>query len=570
MRLSVCLAVLLSTFAAALGAASPAAAAVTRLAEPFSSTTSGDCQATACRLDWALSQAQPGDTVALADGAYAISYRTRASGAFTIRPAAANTQPRLIGQAGLAFPTLELADGARAVGLQIETSAATGLQLETGARGIGLEIFAAGTNSNAVAARLESAPAGTALVNSVARTQSRNAAVEAIDGTTPGSASMINVTAVATGSNSWGVLTDMASQSPVLKNSIVRARAKTLHGRSGTQPIAVSYSNFVTSGAANWTDVGNNQKDVAVTFVDEANGNLRPVAASATIDAGAADGLTVGTEDPDGHARTTGSAPDIGAFEYDAGEPVVVDPTPPPPGAADTEPTTTTTTAGTTPAVTTFTPATAPAGEIVTPGEVAPPARTLPPAVPPVLGTSVSVAATNGAPRVRLPGTTRFVALEDAASIPVGSTVDTNGGRVELASVRDRQGHTQTGEFWGGRFVVRQARTRTPYTELVLAGGSFRGCPRVAASRPVATAAAEPKKKRRSVVRTLWGSDHKGHFRTRGRTSVATVRGTVWGVQDRCDGTLTRVRSGSVLVRENRGREVVVRAGGRHLARRTR
>ncbi len=70
-------------------------------------------------------------------------------------------------------------------------------------------------------------------------------------------------------------------------------------------------------------------------------------------------------------------------------------------------------------------------------------------------------------------------------------------------------------------------------------------------------------------MRSLWGRDHSGRFRTHGRDSVATVRGTTWLTQDRCDGTLTVVKSGAVSVRERRThRTVTVRAGGRHLARR--
>jgi hypothetical protein len=52
---------------------------------------------------------------------------------------------------------------------------------------------------------------------------------------------------------------------------------------------------------------------------------------------------------------------------------------------------------------------------------------------------------------------------------------------------------------------------------------------------------------------------------------VATVRGTSWFMADRCDGTYTRVKSGSVSVRELRsGRTVVLRAGQSHLTRATR
>ena len=44
-------------------------------------------------------------------------------------------------------------------------------------------------------------------------------------------------------------------------------------------------------------------------------------------------------------------------------------------------------------------------------------------------------------------------------------------------------------------------------------------------------------------TRKLWG-DGKGTFRTTGKYSAATVRGTKWLVQDSCAGTLTRVTQG--------------------------
>ncbi len=45
----------------------------------------------------------------------------------------------------------------------------------------------------------------------------------------------------------------------------------------------------------------------------------------------------------------------------------------------------------------------------------------------------------------------------------------------------------------------------------------------------------------RRVLGLLRGTA-KGRFRTTGRFAAATVRGTDWGVRDRCDGTLTVVR----------------------------
>jgi hypothetical protein len=48
---------------------------------------------------------------------------------------------------------------------------------------------------------------------------------------------------------------------------------------------------------------------------------------------------------------------------------------------------------------------------------------------------------------------------------------------------------------------------------------------------------------------------------------VATVRGTSWYTEDRCDGTLTRVSQGSVSVRDLvNDRTVIVRAGHSYLA----
>jgi hypothetical protein len=70
--------------------------------------------------------------------------------------------------------------------------------------------------------------------------------------------------------------------------------------------------------------------------------------------------------------------------------------------------------------------------------------------------------------------------------------------------------------------------------------------------------AKKPKKRR------LWG-DGKGTFRTTGRHSAATVRGTKWLVEDTCTTTTTRVVQGSVTVTHGKKR-IVVRAGKRYVA----
>jgi hypothetical protein len=199
------------------------------------------------------------------------------------------------------------------------------------------------------------------------------------------------------------------------------------------------------------------------------------------------------------------------------------------------------------------TPLPAPAAPSPLPGTELAPA----PIAPPVLGRSVTLAPAGGTVLVRVPGATIPAALGDGASVPVGSIVDTRAGTVKLQSALPGA-TTQTGTFHGGRFEVRQPAGGHGMTEIVLRGAPPT-CP-AGGARAAAVAGRRP-------PRSLWGHDSHGHFRTRASNSVITVRGTTWFVSDRCDGTLTRVTSGSVAVRDlHTGRTVVLHAGQRHLA----
>jgi hypothetical protein len=183
------------------------------------------------------------------------------------------------------------------------------------------------------------------------------------------------------------------------------------------------------------------------------------------------------------------------------------------------------------------------------------------PAPPPVLGQSVNADVRSGTVTVKVPGAPGYVALTDLTSLPVGSILDTREGSVTLNTALPG-GKTQSAIFHGGLFEVRQPQGAGGLTEVVLRG-ALTGC-----SSAGARAAAVSTKKKRKPPRRLWGSDSKGKFRTRGGNSVATVRGTAWYVEDRCDGTLTRVSKGSVSVYDRgRHRTVVVRAGHSYLAR---
>jgi hypothetical protein len=198
---------------------------------------------------------------------------------------------------------------------------------------------------------------------------------------------------------------------------------------------------------------------------------------------------------------------------------------------------------------------------------------------PPLLARSANVEPVSGSVLVALPrgsstssrvrtaqkGLT-FVPLTEARQIPIGSFLNTRRGRVRLQTAARARGRPKTGVFFGGLFQVLQSRKRSAkgLTELRLKGSSFRGCaPRQRGSRALSSR----RRLSRRTKRRLRG-DAKGRFRTRGRYSAATVRGTDWTVADRCDGTFTTVKRGTVVVRDfRRRRNVAVRRGKRYLAR---
>jgi hypothetical protein len=202
-----------------------------------------------------------------------------------------------------------------------------------------------------------------------------------------------------------------------------------------------------------------------------------------------------------------------------------------------------------------------------------------PPPPPPVLGKSVNVTPVSGIVYIELPpGATlssvspfspfalgaqavqalakgqSFIPLTEARQIPVGSTLETTHGVVGLttATTASRKGKLQTGDFEAGIFKLLQGRRQKGLTELDIIDNfsahqlcATRGKARIASSHPSS-----------KVLGRLTATAH-GRFTTRGQYSAATVRGTSWGVLNRCDGTLTRVKRGVVSVRDFRRRKTI-------------
>ena len=105
------------------------------------------------------------------------------------------------------------------------------------------------------------------------------------------------------------------------------------------------------------------------------------------------------------------------------------------------------------------------------------------------------------------------------------------------------------------QFSLDEPAAAGSLTTLTLTGGDFSSCtsPRVTS-------------KNKTPVRQLWTSG-KGNFTTKAKYAAATVRGTIWQTQDRCDGTFVSVSTDSVSVLDiPLNKTVVVSAGQSYLA----
>jgi hypothetical protein len=135
--------------------------------------------------------------------------------------------------------------------------------------------------------------------------------------------------------------------------------------------------------------------------------------------------------------------------------------------------------------------------------------------------------------------------------LPATSTIDARGGSVEIISGGGRA------VFYGGVFKVVLPSMPGAVTQIVL---------QTVVPKTVCAPAAHRARKPATIARPkilglLWGSG-AGRFRTVGRYSAATVRGTTWLVAERCDGTFTYVRIGRVDVLDKVRKKTLLLADG--------
>ncbi len=217
-----------------------------------------------------------------------------------------------------------------------------------------------------------------------------------------------------------------------------------------------------------------------------------------------------------------------------------------------------------------------------------------PPPPPPVLGKNVNVTPVSGIVYIELPpgyalasaasvspfssfsagaqaveALTKgqsFVPLTEARQIPVGSILEATHGvaGITTATTASKKGKLQSGDFGSGIFKLLQKRKQKGLTELDIIN-NFKAnqvCTTLGKKARIASRHLSSK-----VLGQLRASGH-GNFTARGQDSAATVRGTVWGVKNQCDGTLTHVTRGVVTVRDFiRRKTITLFTGQSYLAR---
>jgi hypothetical protein len=152
-------------------------------------------------------------------------------------------------------------------------------------------------------------------------------------------------------------------------------------------------------------------------------------------------------------------------------------------------------------------------------------------------------------PEVKLPGQTAFNVLTDLSVIPVGSTIDTRGSRVQLTAATGAflsEAPDHPVDFYGGLFKITQkpglnARATMKLTQKLACGKKKKkGAKKAEASAGGPQAVVSRKRRRR---RHVWGSG-SGNYSTSGGGGTGSVRGTTWLTKDTCKGTKFKVTEG--------------------------
>src|ERR1700733_660433 len=191
-----------------------------------------------------------------------------------------------------------------------------------------------------------------------------------------------------------------------------------------------------------------------------------------------------------------------------------------------------------------------------------------PPPRAPTLGKTFNVSVVSGVVLVRLHG--QLVPITELEQIPGGTLIDALHGTIKLtaASRTKKPVKTQTGNFGGAIFKLTQATrgANKGLVNLALVESAFKGAPTYATCKAKKAGDATIAALSSKTLQLLHASAH-GKFRTTGKYSAATVRGTKWTIADKCNGTLTHDITDSVSVTDFvHHKTVILHAGQSYLA----
>jgi hypothetical protein len=314
-------AVALGVLAVQGGLAAPAQAAGQRYASTTGSGTA--CTSVApCDIVTAVNQATSGTEVIIAAGTY------------NLGAALANSQSgvNVHGTAGQPRPVIN-SSASPALALLGSAARAADLTINQNGGAFGVQVFATGILVQRLEVHSSAADACAIGYSGLVRdllcvsTAAGGVALEDSWGGGTGTLTLRNVTAVATGTGSYGIRANSTGNDTNLdvsaRNVIASgALADIGSGETGINSesdVILSYSNFdkiEELGGGNVSDVGSvstNQTALPI-FLDTTL--YHQAQTSPTVDKGTTD-VSVGTADLDGDLRRLGAATDIGADEYD-------------------------------------------------------------------------------------------------------------------------------------------------------------------------------------------------------------------------------------------------------------
>jgi hypothetical protein len=181
---------------------------------------------------------------------------------------------------------------------------------------------------------------------------------------------------------------------------------------------------------------------------------------------------------------------------------------------------------------------------------------------PPKAGQSFNIEPVGGSVSTKCANEDGFTKLNRPKQVTLDCQIDAENGTVSVTASKGSSGQTQTAEFWGGMFDIDQEAGDNAEAVVTLAGQ--RRCEK----RTGKVRRAPLRSRKGKGGRKLWGSG-SGNYKTVGGHGAATVRGTIWLVADRCNGsTFFKVKKGTVVVRDFvKKATVVLQAGESYIAR---